>query len=102
MTGTTAERDAEPYQDGTPSRYDSDDGLPPRTERVTTPRLIRAKIAERLALYEEAGILVDVEANLPLLTVVASPTTPGRVDCSIPAEVIPGLIVLGGDVRQLS
>ena len=25
---------------------DSDDGLPPRTERVTTPRLIRAKIAE--------------------------------------------------------
>lgn len=81
---------------------DSDDGLPPRTERVTTPRLIRAKIAERLALYEEAGILVDVEANLPLLTVVASPTTPGRVDCSIPAEVIPGLIVLGGDVRQLS
>ena len=80
----------------------SADGLPPRSERTTTPDLIRAVIARELKLYEEQGILIDVDANLPLLTVEASSVTPGRVDCVIPVEVIPGLIILGGDVRQLS
>ena len=77
-------------------------GLPPRSERTTTPDLIRAVIARELKLYEERAILIDVDANLPLLTVTASLVTPGRVDCVIPTEVIPGLILLGGDVRQLS
>ena len=80
----------------------SADGLPPRSERTTTPDLIRAVIARELKLYEERAILIDVDANLPLLTVIASTVTPGRVDCVIPTEVIPGLILLGGDVRQLS
>ena len=80
----------------------STDGLPPRSERTTTPNLIRAVIARELKLYEERAILIDVDANLPLLTVIASTVTPGRVDCVIPTEVIPGLILLGGDVRQLS
>lgn len=79
----------------------SADGLPPRTERVTTPDLIRAVIARELALYEEAGVIIDVAANLSTLSCVAS-TTPGRVDCVIPCEPIPGLHILGGDVRQLS
>jgi len=59
-------------------------------------------VARELKGYEEDAILIDVDANLPLLTVEASSVTPGRVDCVIPAEVIPGLIILGGDVRQLS
>lgn len=80
---------------------DSSDGTPPRTPNVTTPNLIRSEIARILAGYEEAAIIKDVAANLSLLTVTAS-ATPGRVDCQIPCEPMPGLHVLGGDVRQLS
>lgn len=79
----------------------SSDGLPPRAPNVTTPNLIRAVIAQRLAEHEEAAIIKDTAANLALLTVTAS-ATPGRVDCEIPCEPMPGLHVLGGDVRQLS
>ena len=79
----------------------SSDGLPPRAPNVTTPNLIRAVIAQRLAEHEEAAIIKDTAANLSLLTVTAS-ATPGRVDCEIPCEPMPGLHVLGGDIRQLS
>lgn len=79
---------------------DSATGLPPRTERVTTPSLVRAEIARQLAGFEEAGVIIDVKANLPLLTVAS--TVAGRLDCQIPCEPIPGLHILGGDVRQLS
>jgi len=81
---------------------DSADGLPPRAPLVTTPSLIRAVIARELALYEEAAWIINTAANLTLLTVIASLVTPGRVDCDIPCEPMPGLHVLGGNVRQLS
>jgi phage tail sheath gpL-like len=81
---------------------DSGDGLPPRAPRVTQPSLIRSNIARRLKVYEESAILTDVDANMSMLTVTLSSTTPGRVDCTIPCEPIPGLHVLGGDVRQLT
>jgi phage tail sheath gpL-like len=80
---------------------DSSDGLPPRAPNVTSPALIRSEIARILTGYEEQAIIKDVTANLALLTVTAS-ATPGRVDCEIPCEPMPGLHVLGGDVRQLS
>lgn len=80
----------------------SADGLPPRAPNVTTPNLIRSVLARELALFEEAGLIIDVAANLSLLTVTASPSVAGRVDCNIPCEPIPGLHVLGGDVRQLT
>ena len=80
---------------------DSSDGLPPRAPNVTSPALIRSEIARILTGYEEKAIIRDVTANLALLTVTAS-ATPGRVDCEIPCEPMPGLHVLGGDIRQLS
>ena len=80
---------------------DSSDGTPPRAPNVTSPSLIRAVIAQRLAEFEERAIIKDTTANLPLLTVTAS-ATPGRIDCNIPCEPMPGLHVLGGDVRHLS
>ncbi len=80
---------------------DTADGLPPRAPRVTTPLLIRSELARLLKGYEEDGIIKDVDANLSLLTVTAS-ATPGRVDCEIPCEPVPGLHIFGGDVRQLS
>lgn len=80
---------------------DSSDGLPPRAPRVTTPTLIRSLVAAELKGYEESGILVNVAANMSLLTVALS-VTPGRVDCEIPAACIPGLHILGANVRQLS
>ena len=61
---------------------------------------MRARFAQRLKEMEESAILVDVDANLSLLVVEAS-ATPGRLDCEIPAEVIPGLHIIAGNVRQL-
>ncbi len=68
---------------------------------MASPALIRSEIARILTGYEEQAIIKDVTANLALLTVTAS-ATPGRVDCEIPCEPMPGLHVLGGDIRQLS
>lgn len=79
---------------------ESTDGLPPRASLVVMPSTVRARIAQRLKEMEESAILVDVDANLSLLVVEAS-ATPGRLDCEIPAEVIPGLHIIAGNIRQL-
>ena len=79
---------------------ESTDGLPPRASLVVMPSTVRARFAQRLKEMEESAILVDVDANLSLLVVEAS-ATPGRLDCEIPAEVIPGLHIIAGNIRQL-
>lgn len=80
---------------------DSADGLPPTAARVVTPSIIRARAGQLLQEMENDGILRDVEANLPLLVVEEDSGVPGRVNCEIPAEVIPGLHLVAGNVRQL-
>jgi phage tail sheath gpL-like len=50
---------------------------------------------------ESDGILRDVEANLSLLQVVEDANVSGRLNCEIPAEVIPGLHIIAGNIRQL-
>lgn len=80
---------------------DPADGTPPRIANVVTPSIVRARIAQGLKEMEERGILRDVDANLPLLAVEEDGVVPGRLNCEIPAEVIPGLHLIAGNVRQL-
>lgn len=80
----------------------SSDGRPPTAQGVVTPGMIRARIAYDLKQLEARGIIRDVDANLPLLVVEADNVTAGRVNAEIPCEPVPGLHILGGNVRQLS
>lgn len=80
---------------------DSDDGQPPEAPNVVTPSMIRSRIHYKLKGYEGAGIIRDVDANLSLLAVEEDAGVPGRVNCEIPCEPIPGLHILGGNVRQV-
>lgn len=73
----------------------------PTAPRVVTPSIVRARIAQKLKEAEAAAILINVDANLPLLVVEANALVPGRLDCEIPAAVIPGLHLIAGNVRQL-
>ena len=86
---------------GAKLRPDAPDGLPPRIPRVVTPSIVRGFLAQQLAALEARGILINVEANLPLLVVEINATNPSRLDCEIPAAVIPGFDILAGNVRQL-
>ena len=79
---------------------DGANGEPPTPARVVSPSIVRSHIAGGLQAMENDGILIDVEANLPLLVVEAD-VVPGRLNCEIPAEVIPGLHIIAGNVRQL-
>jgi phage tail sheath gpL-like len=80
---------------------DSDDGEPPDVARVVTPSIIRSRLHYKLKGYEGAGIIRDVDANLALLVVEEDAGVAGRVNAEIPCEPIPGLHVLGGNVRQV-
>lgn len=86
---------------GAKLRPDTSDGLPPRIPRVVTPSIVRGFLAQQLAALESRGILINVTANLPLLVVEINGTNPSRLDCEIPAAVIPGLDIIAGNVRQL-
>ena len=66
-----------------------------------TPSIVRGFLAQQLAAMEAAGILINVAANLPLLVVEINASNSSRLDCEIPAEVIPGLDIVAGNVRQL-
>lgn len=80
---------------------DSEDGQPPEAPNVVTPSMIRQRIHYKLKGYESAGIVRDVDANLSLLVVEEDAGVPGRVNAEIPCEPIPGLHILGGNVRQV-
>ena len=86
---------------GAKLRPDTTDGLPPRIPRVVTPSIVRGFIAQQLKTLENRGILINVDANLPLLVVEINATNSSRLDCEIPAAVIPGLDIIAGNVRQL-
>jgi phage tail sheath gpL-like len=80
---------------------DSADGEPPDAPRVVTPSMIRGRIHYKLKGYESASIIRDVDANLSNLQVEEDGNVAGRVNAEIPCEPIPGLHVLGGNVRQV-
>jgi phage tail sheath gpL-like len=79
---------------------DTADGSPPKAANVTTPSLVKSRIGFKLRQYEEQGILTGVEAHLPLLA-VTSPSA-SRLAAEIPFEPMPGLHVIGGNVRQVA
>jgi len=81
---------------------DSADGSVPKASNVTTPKAIKSLIYAYSKAREADGWIRDVDANLPNLAVVEHPTVVGRVDCEIPCEPMPGVHIVGGNVRQLS
>lgn len=81
---------------------DNANGSPPTAPRVVTPSIVRARIAQGLTEMEQDAILVNVEDNLDLLVVEIDGSTPSRLNCEIPAAVIPPLAQVFGNVRQLT
>jgi phage tail sheath gpL-like len=79
---------------------DNADGSSPEVPLVTTPSLIRARFFRKLKSYEAAAILINVDAWKANLQTALS-ATPGRCDAEIPFEAIPGLHILGANVRQV-
>ena len=81
---------------------DTADGLPPRTQNVVTPSMVRSHIAGKLQQYEEDGYLTNVAANMPQLQVALDGSTAGRLNANIPCEPVAGFHIFGGNVLQLS
>lgn len=73
-----------------------------RAPNVTTPSIIWQLIFGYQKEDEAAGIIRDVDANLPLLVVEADSGTPGRINCDIPVEPVTALHQVFGYVRQLA
>lgn len=73
-----------------------------RAPNVTTPSIVRQLIVGYQKEDEEAGIIRDVDANLPLLVVEADSGVSGRINCDIPVEPVTALHQTFGYVRQLA
>ncbi len=81
---------------------DSSDGAPLKIANTTTPKLVRSWLFGRLKSYEGEGVLRNVDAHASELQVVEDNTLAGRLLAEIPAETVPGLHQLAGNVRQAS
>mgnify|MGYP001558748352 CR=1 FL=1 len=80
---------------------DASDGSPPTAANVVTPSIVRGKMAAWLKEYEEAGIIRNVDTDLPLLQVIADTTVSGRLLAEVPVDPMPGLHQTAGNVRQV-
>ena len=81
---------------------DSEDDAQNPISQTATPKDIKARVLFNLFQLESRGIIRNVTAHLPELVVEEDPVTRGRVNMNIPIEPIPGLHVMGGNVRQVS
>lgn len=81
---------------------DASDGAPIKIANTTTPKLVRSWIFGRLKGYEAEGVLRDVDAHAASLQVIEDGSMAGRLLAEIPAESVPGLHQLAGNVRQAS
>ena len=75
-------------------------GVPITQERVTSPDNVRSWALGKLKDYESSAYLRDVDAHEAELAVIEDPAFAGRLLANIPAEVVPGLRQLAGNVRQ--
>lgn len=78
------------------------DDAPPTITGVVTPSIVRSEIKKNLKVYEGLGWIQGVDSHDAQLQVVANGSVPGRVDCEIPCVPVPGLHIIGGNVRQLT
>ena len=78
------------------------DGSPIKIQGVVRPSDVRATMAGWLKDEERAAHITNVDARMNLLTVMADPTTPGRVLFELPVVPVPGLHQWVGNLRQLS
>lgn len=80
---------------------DAAGGAPPKTAKTTTPKLVRGDVFTELKLYEEAGIVENVDANASLLAVQRDGSL-GRLLMEIPLAIIPDFDQAAGNVRPLT
>lgn len=69
---------------------------------VTTPAMARDWIYGRLRDHEGRGVLENVDTLAPQLAVTLSTVTAGRLEATIPIDVIELLHQLAADVRQVA
>lgn len=78
--------------------------VPIEIPKTTTPLTVKGFIQGLLKTYEKNGVLINVDANLPLLSVVQDTTTPGglgRLVVNIPGSVIPDFDQIAGTTQQV-
>jgi phage tail sheath gpL-like len=92
---------ASTYQ-GVKLGVDDPSGSGPTIPNMTTPKLIRQTVLERLFFHQGNGVIINVAGHVNDLNVVASNTVVGTVLMDVPVVPAPGLHILGGNVRQLS
>jgi hypothetical protein len=67
-----------------------------------TANLLKDEILREALDYEDLGAFQGVKANAPLFIVQNSTTSRGRFDFKIPVNVIPGLMVIAGNIEGVS
>ena len=68
---------------------------------VVTPKMARDFLYGRLKAAEESALVENVDARLAELTVSINQVASGRLDASIPVDVVKLLHQFGADVRQV-
>jgi hypothetical protein len=68
----------------------------------TIANLLKDEILRQAQDYEDQGAFQGVQTNAPLFLVQPSSTSRGRFDFKIPVNVIPGLMVIAGNIEAVS
>ena len=69
---------------------------------LTTAQLLLNEIIREAQYYEDQGAFQGVQTLTPQFQVQASSTSRGRFDFYVPINVIPGLMVIAGNVQGVS
>jgi phage tail sheath gpL-like len=69
---------------------------------LTTAQLLLNELVREAMVYEQQGAFQGVQTLTPQFVVQASSTSRGRFDFYIPINVIPGLMVIAGNVQGVS
>ena len=101
FAGRLAQEHANTYK-GFKLAEDDPEGGPPKTERTTTPSLVRAFIHSLLKDEEAEGRVIQVDDFVDLLKVEPQSGSAWRLNAEIPLVPIPGYHLFAGNVRQLS
>jgi phage tail sheath gpL-like len=83
---------------------DNADASSTKLANTTTPNTVRQAEYSLLKGYEGAAIIINVDANAPLLTCVQDTSAPGglgRLIMNIPSSVIPDMDQIAGTIQQL-
>ena len=103
VAGDISQQSAQNYP-GYKAAPDPANGAPIDIPKVVTPLAYKAFVQALLKTYEKDGKLINVDANLPLLSVTQDTTTPGglgRFLVYIPGSVIPDFDQVAATLAQV-